>query len=508
MNYLQTCTLHCTKLTISFYFEKEKRSLLGGVSYAIYEIADRSYGFVGFAGTSFILRNQEVLPSLVRNNLNIIDDFPYFTIEDAWEYLSERLDLTGCEQVKESVEMKKLEGRPRLTGMTVQILARKANQSSDKAKMLRSAITESFENHCRSVKILLERYYAHYHNEVYNVLKRLLIAIATDKSVIILADTERTEQRFDLLESGICHIRKIKNSSDFAFLIKEPLTCTVVHRYISEHVVTETKYTVMREYMNCLPEMYLTSAKGQAFERLVAAALMQKDIIQTLLSKITVYNRLGEVDAVPPQLEQMQFHKLSTHRHTDSVFNNRSSIDCYDALVKGNANGEMYIGDEMMGPDVIGVAVVEETNFSMHVSCKLVPERNALADDTISADTSVVTKYLRNKKQATKYSGKKRKQNEMLAADTTEMTLLIDCVFPTRATSVKFPYETMDDKALLINIDESNMELLFQDPVIIDVVKSMLANKTSQKLCSNINDHTMLCKLQFLLLHLKALFMQ
>jgi hypothetical protein len=486
---------------------------------------------------------------LVGNDLFVIDDFPYFTVEDAWKYLSERLDLTGCEQVKESVEMKKLEGRPRLTGMTVQILARKVNQSSDKAKVLRSAITESFENHCRSVKMLLERYSAHYHNKVYNVLKRLLIAFATDKSVIIRADTERTQQRFDLLESGICHIRKIKDSSDFAFLIEEPLTCTVVHRYISEHAVTETKYTVMREYMNCLPEMYLTSAKGQAFERLVAAALMQKDIIQTLLSKITVYNRLGEVEAVPPHLEQMQFHKLSTHRHTNSVFHKSSSLDLYYALVKGNA--EMYIGDEMMGPDIIGVAAVDEMNLLMHVSCKFVPKRNALADNTISA--SVVTKYLwcNNKKQAPKYSGKKRKQNEMVEdtnaeptekvtrkksekteskrirlyrksnatnndhwtyfqkiQEKAEMTLLISCVFPTRAPSVRFPYETMDDKELLINIDQSNMELLFQDPVIIEVIKSILANKTSRMLCSDINDHAILRKLQFLLLHLKALFMQ
>lgn len=56
------------------------------------------------------------------NSPLVIDDFPYFLVQDVWEYLSQHLDLTGCEQVQESYVMKKLEGRPQLTAMTVQML--------------------------------------------------------------------------------------------------------------------------------------------------------------------------------------------------------------------------------------------------------------------------------------------------------------------------------------------------------------------------------------------------
>jgi hypothetical protein len=57
------------------------------------------------------------------------------------------------------------------------------------------------------------------------------------------ADTKR--KGFNLLESGICHVRR-ERYSEYAFLIEEPLTYTVAHRYISKHAVKETKHTVMR----------------------------------------------------------------------------------------------------------------------------------------------------------------------------------------------------------------------------------------------------------------------
>ncbi len=177
MSYSLTCMLRCTILTISFYSDeaKEKRSLLDGVNNAICQISDRNYGFMGFAGTSFILRQQRVLSSSVGKEVNllVIDDFPYLTVEDAWRYLSERLDLTGCEAVKESNEMKKLEGRPRLSGLTIQLLSTRKNQSGDKAQMLKDAIKESFAKHCKTIELLLRKFSTTHHIEVYETLKRL-----------------------------------------------------------------------------------------------------------------------------------------------------------------------------------------------------------------------------------------------------------------------------------------------------------------------------------------------
>jgi hypothetical protein len=495
------------------------------------------------------------------SDILVVDDFPYFTVEDAWKYLSERLDLTGCEQVKESDEMKRLEGRPRLTGMTVQILSVRANESPDKVEILRAAINESFKNHCDAIEKLLTKYD---HYEVYNVLKQIVIAFAIDRSIVVRADTDKkTQQRFDLLESGVCHIRKMhENSADYAFLIEEPLTYTVIHKYVSEHAVRETKYTVMKEYMNGLSETYLNNVKGQAFVQLVAAALMQKDIMKTLLSNVDIYDRLGnKVTNFPPQLMRMQFHKRSNKKNN----HNRSSLDLYDVLVNGSINGEKYIGDEIVGTDIIGVATVDDMKLSMRASCKFVTKKSSLSDNTISSDASVVTKYLwcsdqnargthkryskkkankdtvanigeaedaveeseakptkkgvkktTEKTQKPKSSGKKRKKDEMVVEKPTEktgeksqpkpnatydknwtyfqklqekvdMTLLIGCVFPD---------ETMDNKELLINIDASNMQHLFQDPVIVDVINIIIANKTQKLLQNDIKDknHALLRK--------------
>jgi hypothetical protein len=582
---------------------------------------------MGFAGTSFTLIHQKVLSSSVGKEVNLLvtEDFPYLTVEDAWQYLSERLDLTGCEAVKESNEMKKLEGRPRLSGLTIQLLSTRKNQSDDKAQMLKDAIKESFAKHCKTIELLLRKFSTTHHIEVYETLKRLVIAFATDKSVVIRANADDTTQQFDLLESGICHIRRIANSPEHVFLIEEPLTITVVHDYIRENATKESQYTVMREYVNNLSAMRFSSGKGHAFEQLVAAALLQKDIMKALLSEITVYDRSGKtVDQVPPQLMNMQFHKFSNYKENpniDPVFEGRSSIDLYNELLNGRANGEMYIGDDMMGPDIIGVAVVDDMKLSMHVSCKFIPKATTRADDTRSSDASLVSKYLwcsdRNavearrkfnaakktkttdegskvepkkqtkktdditentneeieaeskkggkkarivKKKVPKSEPNKRKHNE-IAEDTNptltepkvsirakdfanlpetdkkgefvlcpkpnatyddhwthfltlreqvKMTLLIGCIFPSRAKTIEFPYETMDDKELLINVDASNMKLLFQDPVIVQVLTAILADKTPQQLCNDIKDkdHNKLRKLQFPLLPLQALFMQ
>jgi hypothetical protein len=481
---------------------------------------------MGFAGTSFILRNKNILSSVGKAiDISVVEDFPYFTVEDAWKYLSERLDLTGCEQVKESDEMKRLEGRPRLTGMTVQTPSVRANESPDKAEILRAAINESFKNHCDAIERLLTKYASRDHYEVYNVLKQLVIAFAIDRSMIVRADTdEKTQQRFNLLESGVCHIRKMhKNSADYAFLIEEPLTYTVIHKYISENAVRETKYTVMREFMNGLSETYLTNAKGQAFSQLVAAVLMQKDIMKTLLSNVDIYDRLGnKVTKFPPQLMRMQFHKFSNYKnnHHASVFDNRSSLDLYDGLVNGSINGKMYIGDEMMGPDIIGVAAVDDTKLSMHVSCKFVSKKSSLSDNTRSFDASIVTKYLWCNNQNAhgtrkRYNKKKANNDTVLSTDKAEdaveesevkhfqklrekvdMTLLIGCVFPHRAKTIMFPYKTMDNKELLININAFNMQHLFQNPVIVDVLNMIIANQTPKLLQNDIKDknHTMLRK--------------
>jgi hypothetical protein len=345
----------------------------------------------------------------------------------------------------------------------------------------------------------------------------------------------------------------------------------------------------MREYVNNLSAMRFSSGKDHAFEQLVAAALLQKDM-KALLSEITVYNRSGKtVDQVPPQLMNMQFYKFSNSRENpniDPVSEGRSSIDLYNELVNGRANGEMYIGDDMMGPNIIGVAVVDDIKLSTHVSCTFSPKVTTRADDTRSSDASLVSKYLwcsdrnaveaprkfntakktkttdeKSKVEPKKHISKdkipkskpnKRKHNKM-AGDTyqiltepkvsirtkdfahlpetdeqgefvlcpksyttyddhwthfltlqkqVKMTLLISCIFPSRAKSIEFSYETMDDKELLINVDASNMKLLFQDPVIVQVLTAILAHETSQQLCNDIKDkdHNKLCKLQFPLL--------
>jgi hypothetical protein len=57
--------------------------------------------------------------------------------------------------------------------------------------------------------------------------------------VVIRANADDTTQQFDLLKSGICHIRRIANSPEYVFLIEEPLTITVVHDYIRENATKE-----------------------------------------------------------------------------------------------------------------------------------------------------------------------------------------------------------------------------------------------------------------------------
>jgi hypothetical protein len=379
------------------------------VNYAVCELADDYFGFIGFAGTSFILKHEKAFESHVGKHSNtiVVDSFPYFTADQAWEYLSERLDLSDCRRISQDV-LNKLEGRPRLSSLTIYNIAMAISNKKDvsKEELLMQAIKESFNFHKQTIIEWIEDATMQpvYSEKVKKILTRQAVMMCTDQSAVIEANN--TPNKFDLLESGLCHVRKLSNEGHYVYLFQEPLTRAAVSEYLTKCTTVSPEKFVMKEILKILAHPVISEDYGTRgpFAQLVAAALMQKDIIKKLLTsdECRAYDKNGTVSPIdiPRDMMDMQFTSFDNKKNAkkyhdyELVGKKPSGLDLYQALVKKKESGKMFLGDTKMGPDIVGVAHVNGKNFALHASCRFLINTTNLADDTKSSDASMATSYL------------------------------------------------------------------------------------------------------------------
>jgi hypothetical protein len=171
---------------------------------------------VAFAGTSFTLRHAKVLQSLTgrRNPFRIRTDFGYHTRQTAWNYLNTRLDLSECESVyNDPVSMASIEGRPRLASRVIDLLD-DTSRTGTKSEVLKAAIRDSFELHLETT---FKRAYDKLKSDKSSIIIRTLEVVAlaasmyTKIAIQVPNGEERGESNYtDLLESGICHLKRVK----------------------------------------------------------------------------------------------------------------------------------------------------------------------------------------------------------------------------------------------------------------------------------------------------------
>jgi hypothetical protein len=505
-------------LTVRFYSEakREPRSLLSGVNQAIQAIGGK-YGFIGFAGTSFTLQHAKVLESLVGKDSpnRICTNFVYHNRDLAWDYLSQHLDLTDCDSVFEEPDiMCMLEGRPRLTSRVIMEINEENEQysSKNKADALKLAITNSFTHHIKTAsdaikdKLKQQQY------------TKLMLKTLETVAVAICADSEATlhvvDGPFDLMEYGICHVRKVMNQDRFVYLIQEPLTQAIVANVLATCTTTTYSSKLLRDWANNISKIPENSARGKMFDKLVGLALLREDAIRCLLRNCDIYSNKGKlsVDAVA-DLCDMKFTKLLRYDHLNLQNPNevehgkRTALDLYASL-SDHVSGTLIWGDEMFGPDLAGVFSKQGRNYSLQTSCKLIASGKNLTDHTKTSDAQLQSCYywhndrnvfqVRNKETAAKKSNSgERKANVQdrvlnptlnltyeaefqefnMIYQALERVLLISCILPCRHPKVTFNLDKLTDNELLIHIDRENMIHLFADEGVCETISLILDTK-------------------------------
>ncbi len=508
------------------------------MNYAVCELADDYFGFIGFAGTSFILKHEKAFESHVGKlgNTIVVDNFPYFTTDQAWEYLAERLDLSDCRRIPQDV-LNKLEGRPRLSSLTIYNIAMAISNKKDisKEELLTQAIKQSFNFHKQTLIEWIEDASKQpvYSEKVKKILTRLAVMMCTDQSAVIEANN--TPNKFDLLESGLCHVRKLSNEGHYVYLFQEPLTRAAVSEYLTKCTTVSPEKSVMKEILKILTNPVISEdGETSPFAQLVAAALVQKDIIRKLLTsdECRVYDKNGTVglidisrDMMDMQFTSFEHKKNAKKYHAYELLGKKpSGLDLYQALVKKKESGKIFLCDTKMGHDIVGIAHVNGKNFALHASCRFLTNTNHLdtptkrkgkkrkLEDSDEEDHSkkkmkdeepkkrrkvIKSKVTKLESDEEEEGGKPKKKKvfqfypipnpectEYRKSFDTIVTrvdkiLLLGCLYPNRGKQNQFvSADYLSDKELVIDIDNDNMGVLFQDEEITATITMLLQSQS------------------------------
>jgi hypothetical protein len=446
----------------------------------------------------------------------IVSDFVYNTRADSIKFLKQCLDVTGCEDVFDDPNtMSQLEGRARLVCNTITKI--NDTPSKTKSQVLRAAINETYEKHLTDGVVAATEKLKNKKNAtlLLKSMEMAAIACCTDDTSVFEAS-----EKIDLMETGICHIRKAQGSEKYYYVVQEPLTADIIAAILDEYKSSASNQLLVR-WANQMVRQRDPQARGKLFEKLCSAAMLQPGTVLRLIRNCDVYDRSGvplskqEKNKLEDGLGALQFQKAQTYRASDMNTNNNPTIlNLYRMLPSlGEGNGEIRYNDQNFGPDFAGVGVVSNRYYAVAGTCKFIPSNTKLTEYSVTNDLTVMScHYWNTGRNAEQFVKEKRKEltgykvnASRLAFDITpkpwdmyeehiaefnqiyttiEKALLLSCTLPRRRVAVEF--SKLKENELMILIGKENFHHLIGDEQVVKVISAILDKQEVTSIENNI----------------------
>lgn len=328
---------------------------------------------VFFAGTGLSLSDSEILASslLMKNEEKSFYQFPINnTIDDVWNDLSRCVDLTGCEAVKENINlMNKIVGRKRLFAVTVRYLSQYRYDKNDinKKEILEKVINRVYEEAKKEIVIRLDSVYEEsssktFKNQLLKTVERFICAYYLTGGKI------ETTSQIDFLDMAIAQPEKVKNPNTYYYRMNEYLaTDTCLEFYKKKKQPIQALLSLFVSHLDIAVELMSkkTTTKGNVFELLVGVQMFQYNGLK--------WSQLPFLpDEIKEKMSWLSIPRMNISRlNTSKALGFRNDHEAIQTVIDAKDGDSIFLLCCFdMGPDLLLVTKQNNRIYSMVFAVK------------------------------------------------------------------------------------------------------------------------------------------